>query len=470
MKKLLLIGLLLAFSFQSQIASSNNVTVSNTSLVNQNTTSDYWNIEFDITWENSWRMSDGPSNWDAVWIFVKYRNNGSNWKHATINVAGYTAPSGSAIDVADDTRGAFLYRSADGSGTFTLTEVRLQWDYGLDGVSSIDNIEIKLMAIEMVYIPEGAFDLGSGGSEEEYAFFEAGTSHEPYHITSEDALNIGSTSGYLTADNHLVNDPLPAAFPKGYQAFYIMKYETSQAQYVDFLNLLTDAQADENQDGISSSEISGSSAGSYVASNPCEALGELNYFYGAAYADWSGLRHMTEFEFEKACRGTVTAVADEYAWGNSTVTTTTYTYADEDDCTETITNLPTNTGNCIYYYTETEARRCGVIAASSSTHSRQDAGGTYYGVMDMSGNLSEPCIDLGKADNFSFQGHGDGSIGIDGVHTVATWPIESPKIAFKGGSFNNAEDRLRVSDRELTYDSGDANNTDQGFRGVRTAD
>ncbi len=35
---------------------------------------------------------------------------------------------------------------------------------------------------------------------------------------------------------------LPAAFPKGYAAFYIMKYEISQEQYVGFLNKLTQTQ------------------------------------------------------------------------------------------------------------------------------------------------------------------------------------------------------------------------------------
>ena len=44
---------------------------------------------------------------------------------------------------------------------------------------------------------------------------------------------------------------------------------------------------------------------------------------GAAYADWSGLRPMTELEFEKACRGNQTPVANEFAWGTASITAAT---------------------------------------------------------------------------------------------------------------------------------------------------
>ena len=28
-------------------------------------------LQFTIQWDNSWRLTTGPANWDAVWIFVK---------------------------------------------------------------------------------------------------------------------------------------------------------------------------------------------------------------------------------------------------------------------------------------------------------------------------------------------------------------------------------------------------------------
>ena len=57
---------------------ANNIEVSNISLENQNDIDNWVHVEFDINWENSWRVSSGPSNWDAAWVFVKYRINNGN--------------------------------------------------------------------------------------------------------------------------------------------------------------------------------------------------------------------------------------------------------------------------------------------------------------------------------------------------------------------------------------------------------
>lgn len=53
---------------------ANNITVSNITLENLNTPN-WVQVEFDLSWENSWRLSAGPSNWDAAWVFMKYRVN-----------------------------------------------------------------------------------------------------------------------------------------------------------------------------------------------------------------------------------------------------------------------------------------------------------------------------------------------------------------------------------------------------------
>lgn len=37
-----------------------------------------------------------------------------------------------------------------------------------------------------------------------------------------------------------------------------------------------------------------------------------------AYLNWSGLRPMTELEYEKSCRGERAAFANEMAWGDTT--------------------------------------------------------------------------------------------------------------------------------------------------------
>ncbi len=88
--------------FASYGAHANNISVSNFSLTGQNTQSHYAMIKFDISWENSWRTSAAPNNWDAAWIFIKYRVNGTGeWQHAWLNNTGHLNPAGSTISTFD---------------------------------------------------------------------------------------------------------------------------------------------------------------------------------------------------------------------------------------------------------------------------------------------------------------------------------------------------------------------------------
>ena len=69
-------------------ADANNIATSNVKLTGQNTTNHTTQVQFNVSWENSWRTSSGPANWDAAWVFVKYRVNGIGaWKPATITPA-----------------------------------------------------------------------------------------------------------------------------------------------------------------------------------------------------------------------------------------------------------------------------------------------------------------------------------------------------------------------------------------------
>ena len=103
-----------AFVLISTGVCANNISVTNTSLTGQNTTGKYTMVKFDIRWENSWRTSSAPKNWDAAWVFVKFRTAGGAWQHATLNTTGgHTAPTGSIIAPSSDGIGAFIYRDAD---------------------------------------------------------------------------------------------------------------------------------------------------------------------------------------------------------------------------------------------------------------------------------------------------------------------------------------------------------------------
>ena len=170
----LLFGFILLFS---QHAVSNNVQVSNVRLTNQNTTDDFTMVEFDISWENSWRYSNGPGNWDAAWIFVKYKIGPGPWLHARLNNTGHQSCASTTIEngllspgtpfniTTNPALGVFLYRSTFGSGTFSCQDVQLRCNYGAIGVAENAMIDVQVFAIECVYIPQGSFFIGSGGTE-----------------------------------------------------------------------------------------------------------------------------------------------------------------------------------------------------------------------------------------------------------------------------------------------------------------
>lgn len=198
----------------SAIAFANNITVSNATTCGQNTTGDYVLVNFDVAWENSWRTSTNESNYDGAWIFVKFRKNGTtDWRHATINQAGNTVASGAAFNNPPDGKGAFIYRSADGIGNVNFTGNQLRWNYGVDGLLDNETVEIRVFALEMLYIPQGGFQLGSGGGE--INTFKTGATAAPYDVTSA-TITFGTTGTNLNANGFgPASGTIPSAFPTG---------------------------------------------------------------------------------------------------------------------------------------------------------------------------------------------------------------------------------------------------------------
>ncbi len=485
MKKTVIFFLLMAMA---GILSANNISISNLSLTGKNTTDHYTMVRFDISWENSWRTSTVESNWDAAWFFVKYRVAGGAWQHAWLDESGHTAPTGSTITpglltpgaafnaTANPGLGAFIYRSANGAAsTFTKTGVELRWNYGANGVTDGDVVEIKVFAIEMVYVPQSEFTVGSGGAESGSFTNGSWTSGATVSlsIASESALTIAQSTGNLWGTSGSGNNTigsagtLAAAFPKGYRAFYCMKHEISQQGYVDFLNSLTETQASArypvqttNRFGISVA------SGVYSTANPYVSCNFLSWPDVAAYLDWSGLRPMTELEFEKACRGTATPVANEYAWGNATA-------AAANNITDGgAINETTNTsGANAVFNNQANVQgplRTGVFATGAST--RLQAGDTYYGIMEMSGNVWERPVTVGNETGRGFTGtHGDGMLNGSGFADAASWPDETGAGAgYRGGAWLQTDIMMRVSDRTNAALSSGSAAADHGGRGVRT--
>ena len=56
---------------------ANNILVTDPSLTGQIVANHTVQVEFKILWNNSWRTSTAvPLNWDAAWVFVKYKVDG----------------------------------------------------------------------------------------------------------------------------------------------------------------------------------------------------------------------------------------------------------------------------------------------------------------------------------------------------------------------------------------------------------
>ena len=474
-------------------ACANNISVGTPTLTGQNTTSDYTHVQFDLSWDNSWRDNTTLNNWDAAWVFVKYEVTGGDWAHATLHTSGHSVTNensvSSTITAASDGKGVFIFRSSESTGSNDWDGVKLRWNYGTDGLADNATVTVKVFAIEMVYIPQGSFYVGDTDGDQTNCF-RAGDGTGPYQITSEGAITVGTSSGnfYYDADNGDSGDqsgPIPADFPKGYAAFYSMKNEISQGQYVDFLNTLTSTQdGNRSIQGASNyttyrGTISGSQ-GSRSASAPNRACNFLSWMVGAAYADWAGLRPMTELEYEKLCRGTQSVVDDEYAWANTSIAGSAYSFSNDGQYNATVSANYASDPNGNVSFSATDGStdgplRCGIFATSSST--RAEAGAGYYGVMELSGNLYERLATVGNATGRAFDGtHGDGVLSTDGHANVANWPgISSGEVTtgtgagFRGGAWTTNIVQMPMVDR--TY--GSLSSTDRGYahgaRAGRTA-
>jgi hypothetical protein len=196
----------------------------------------------------------------------------------------------------------------------------------------------------------------------------------------------------------------------------------------------------------------------------------LNWGDLTAYLDWAGLRPMTELEFEKAARGTLTPVADEHAWGSAVATQATgITNVGR------ITELPSPTGaNLTWNNGTTGPVRVGSFAALNyGGASRVNAGAGYYGAMELSGNLWEQVVTVGNSGGRAFTGaHGDGALDSDGLANVSNWPSNASATTGggnRGGNYQAAQSVSSISDRTGAAATSTGRTRRQGGRGVRAA-
>jgi formylglycine-generating enzyme required for sulfatase activity len=548
-------------------------------------------VNFRVAWDNSWRNA---TNWDAAWVFVKYRKAGSNvWMHAQFANTGHTTPSGSTIQpglvtpstaynaTSNPAVGVFIYRNTNGSGSNNWN-ISLRWNIGATNGQGTE--EVRVYTMEMVYVPGGSFYIGSGGTEQNsfmksgstaatatatlngssvfgisvqakgagystppavtitggggsgataraivtgdsitgIAVINGGTGYTsaptvtiaspatiPFLVSDENSINFDPTPGkvWYYGNSTASKSSVPNTFPKGTTAYYCMKYEISQGMYLNFLNALTYTQqaartavapnsavgtgalssTNENRNGLDifksgipsidtsavyAWNLNGNSTHYEAADGVWIACNFLSWMDGLAYLDWAGLRPMTELEYEKACRGPNNPVANECVWGSSAIAASTYTLSNSGAASEVIaTNYSSTLGNAAYAGTMGSINgplRVGIF--TTPTSARIHSGGSFYGIMDMSGNLWEQTVSVQGGASYTGQ-HGNGVVGADGNADATGWPASTGSI-LRGGAWNSASTSLlTTSGRDYSTVSltNNVRNNANGFRGVRSA-
>ena len=290
---------------------------------------------------------------------------------------------------------------------------------------------LTVHGVEMVYIPAGSFTIGSPDQDaiKRAAFYISDAEGNPnglLMINSEKEIPVGAEAGafYYWSENELYNGdqkgPIPAAFPKGYNPFYIMKYELTQGQYADFLNTLPDAWTAERspigargyykkRGGIRIED------GVYKADNPQRPMNQLSYTDALAYTDWAALRPITELEYEKACRGPGAPLPAEFVWGNNRY----------DQLERYVDGMELVLQN-------------GVDESQLTDATRPVFGASYYWVMDLSGSVWERVITIGNPIGRQFKGsHGDGKLSFAKA-TNKDWPNSDDELGgfgYRGGGY-----------------------------------
>jgi hypothetical protein len=391
--------------FGDSTSGINYLLVQNVTTTGNNAGNKTIQVQFDLSWGNTWW---DDINWDAAWVFMKYKTASGEWKHAKINPSGYDHGQGSPniIQPTADKMGAFIRLGLKGQGNFNAEGMQLQWNYGLDGLNSVNGLEVKVFATEMVYQPQGDFTIStafrssvasSGNYDEnpnniqDYKLAAPGNNLPvinsrlgPNLSGPGISMKIKGDAGFDLDSNGTID---VTNYPTGFYPFYIFKYEMSEQAFADFLNCLSPGQV--SNLGIPGTSINLNQS-QYFAASPNRACKGGNAQRLLSYADWSGLRPATFLELQKAYNGP---------------------------------NYPNNpfgfnysTGS-FFYLPKESAMIDFNNGAPLDANGNQGRG--LYGAKDLIGNVWEPFIDLGSTTFLPI--NGNGSISTSGTHDQNGW-------------------------------------------------
>jgi formylglycine-generating enzyme required for sulfatase activity/regulator of sirC expression with transglutaminase-like and TPR domain len=275
----------------------------------------------------------------------------------------------------------------------------------------------------------------SGKTNEAQTFFKKFLTEEPEGDLAEKARALlGPASSSIIPENMI-------EIPKGYfimgsndhgddespehrvylNTFYIDKYETTAADFVEFLN-----QADTPNKFYKDSKFGTLSFnGNYQARPGLEnhPINNVNWFGAYSYCEWKGKRLPTEAEWEKAARGTQGFI---FPWGND----------------------PISPQKARYRQEWTEEIQHGVMVPVQSL----PEGKSSYGVFNMLGNVKEWVDDWYDREYYMEENHSMNPRGqIGGEYKV-----------LKGGSWRDLRSFVYSSFRNNSYPQFQMD--DYGFR------
>ena len=281
------------------------------------------------------------------------------------------------------------YKSSMKSITLTGGQ-NLPWDVALE--STLAPTIIGRDGAEMVLIPAGEFQMGSDDSAEH--------NEKPVHTVYVDA-------------------------------FYIDKYEVTNAQFKVFINANPQWQKDNIPDKYHNGNyLKQWNGNDYPSGHGNYPVVFVNWYSAMAYAQWAGKRLPTEAEWEKAARGGLDGKT--YPWGNSAPDGTQCNFEDG-----TLANLNID-GRIV---TDDNVNDGHAFTAPVGSY---PANG--YGLHNMAGNVHEWCLDEWDAAFYRRSPHRNpvagGWVG-DGFAKVQTYNAR----VLRGGSWGNTAWFLRVANR-----------------------